>query len=58
MKGLRVMSNCRERCPYRKICKEIFPQFNGDEETKHYECPMAWKIEDLLNDYEPVKEDE
>ena len=52
------MSNCRERCPYTEICKKAFPKFQGDNELQHYECPMAWKIEDLIDDYEPVREEE
>ena len=51
------MSNCRERCPYSRICEKAFPLFKGDEETKHYECPMAWKIEDLINDREPMEDE-
>ena len=47
------MKNCREYCPYTKICTEIYPNFAGEEGLSHNDCPMAWKIEDIISDQTP-----
>ena len=56
------MANCRTICPYRKICAEtMLPDYAGGENGEHpqWECPVAFKIEDLLMDaWEPEDEDE
>ena len=44
------MRNCREFCPYREICKKHYPRCTGEEGLSHSECPIAWKIEDILMD--------
>ena len=40
--------NCKEYCYYAKQCYE-----KGDVGLNPFDCPMAWKIEDILNDYIP-----
>ena len=42
--------NCKEYCPYTKICSKYYPKCKGEEGLSHSECPIAWKIEDLLMD--------
>lgn len=54
------MANCRKICVYRQFCEKKYPDYHGGEngERPHVECPMAWKIEDILMDAEPEIEDE
>ena len=48
------MANCRKICVYRQFCEKTFPDYSGGEhgDRPHVECPMAWKIEDILMDVE------
>ena len=48
------MKNCREYCPYTKICAEHYPNCTGEEGLSHSDCPIAWKIEDLIMDGDTV----
>lgn len=53
------MANCRKICVYRQFCEKTFPEYAGGEhgERPHVECPMAWKIEDILMDVPFCDED-
>ena len=44
--------NCQELCPYKQQCVDFFGCHGHETEDKHphADCPMAWKIEDVLND--------
>lgn len=42
--------NCREYCPYKDVCKKFYPHFQGEEKLHHSDCPMAWNIEDKIQD--------
>jgi len=50
--------NCREYCPYKTICEKYYPKFSGEEKLDPSDCPMAWKIEDRLNDARDIAEEE
>lgn len=56
------MANCRDICCHKNLCPRIYPDFHGAEtEDEHpwWDCPMAFKIEDLLQDaWEPEDDDE
>ena len=45
--------NCKEYCPYRRCCYA-----KGEAGLDPDDCPTAWKIEDILNDYEPEDDEE
>ena len=52
------MKNCRETCRYKEICKNHFPNCSGSEGLSPNDCPIAWKIEDILMDYPFSDEDD
>lgn len=47
--------NCREVCRFSQLCYA-----RGEVGRDPFECPTAWKIEDLIMDtkYEPEEDDE
>lgn len=52
------MANCRKICVYRQFCEAKFPEYSGGEngDRPHVDCPMAWKIEDILMDATEAEE--
>jgi hypothetical protein len=54
--GGRTMANCREYCKYREICKEKYPKYQGEEKLSPSDCPMAWRIEDTMDESERWEE--
>lgn len=46
------MRNCREFCRFAQICAKHYPGCTGEEGLDPSDCPMAWKIEDLVMDGE------
>ena len=53
------MSNCREYCPHRELCKKHFPDFQGsDEKYFHFECPMYDKFEDARMEAKDIMEEQ
>ena len=50
--------NCREYCQYRSICAKEYPKCSGEEKLDPSDYPMAWKIEDGLNDARDIAEEE
>lgn len=53
------MANCRKICVYRQFCEKKYPDYHGGEngERPHVECPMAWKIEDILMDAQDIADE-
>jgi len=47
-----MKKSCKDYCPYAKYCYQ-----KGERGLDPDDCPTAWKIEDILNDYEPEEED-
>ena len=49
--------NCQDICPYKKQCLQLFNHHGHETDSKypHSECPMAWKIEDLLMDASDIQ---
>ena len=45
------------QCVYRKLCKDYFHYQKADECTheESLECPMAFKIQDMLMDAEDIE---
>lgn len=41
--------NCKDYCRFRRCCYA-----KGEPGLDPYDCPTAWKIEDILNDYNPA----
>ena len=52
------MKNCREYCPYTKICAEKYSKYQGEEGLSYHDCPMAWRIEDTISDEIPFCDDD
>ena len=54
------MTNCQDICPYKKQCLQLFNHHGHETDSKypHSECPMAWKIEDLLMDAEDIRREQ
>lgn len=50
--------NCREYCPYKEICKKQYPNCQGEERLHHSDCPMAWRIEDIIMDANDIAEEQ
>jgi len=47
-----MKKSCKDYCPYAKYCYQ-----KGERGLDPDDCPTAWKIEDVLNDYEPEEEE-
>ena len=41
--------NCKDYCRFRRCCYA-----KGEPGLDPDDCPTAWKIEDILNDYNPA----
>lgn len=52
------MRNCREVCGYKSLCEQMYKNFKGEEGLQRDDCPMAWKIEDILMDAEAVRKEQ
>ena len=50
--------NCRQYCQYKTFCEKYYPKCSGEEKLDPSDCPMAWKIEDGLNDARDIAEEE
>ena len=48
--------NCRERCSVRDVCKQWYPDSQGEEGLDESDCPRAWRIEDELSEEIPFME--
>lgn len=54
------MSKCSEICFHAKLCKQYFNCEGVETDSKHphAECPIAWKIDDLLMDAEDIRREQ
>jgi len=49
------MANCRDKCRHSQLCSKYYSRFQGEEGLTPDDCPMAWKIEDILMDAEDIR---
>ena len=47
-------NNCHKRCKYGKICRYD----DGDEQRDPTECPMYFKLDDLMMDAEDIRREQ
>ena len=52
-----MAKNCRDYCRYAQFCTKYYPNIKGEDNLSDDDCPMAWKIEDLLHDAEYEEEE-
>ena len=46
---MKTTRNCKDYCRFRRCCYA-----KGEPGLDSDDCPTAWKIEDILNDYNPA----